>query len=111
VAQIEDRATSHRDTRRSMLTARAGEPDLNPITHVQALEKAPVALIAPVPGLRMSCLRRRVRLGEVALVELGIDVMALHPDTCCVDGVAVRRKPAVRLSDVPADRAHDFDHL
>jgi hypothetical protein len=39
VAQIEDRATSHRDTRRSMLTARAGEPDLNPITHVQALEK------------------------------------------------------------------------
>ena len=50
----------------------------------------------PRPGVRG--LRRRERLGEVLLVELGIDVVALHPHAGRIDRVAVRGKAAVGAS-------------
>ena len=59
----------------------------------------------------MCGLRRRVGLPEKASVELGIEVMALHPDAGRIDGVAMGRKPPVGLPDVAADGPYDFDDL
>src|SRR5688500_14524305 len=58
---------------------------------------------SPMPRGRVGSLGRRIGLTEVAIVELRIDVVALHPDAGRIDGVAVGREPPVGLPQVPAD--------